>query len=127
MNNVNFKAIVLLLSLLLSCTTENESPFEEKPIALSSQRIPIKFKLDLAQEVLPFPQTKAMPDLDIADPISKAEGGETSTTDPTSPDIATQEYYQYLEYIVYTADSDIPLKQSNLVSRWRDDGITASL
>ena len=129
MNNVNFKAIVLLLSLLLSCTTENESPFEEKPIALSSQRIPIKFKLDLAQEVLPFPQTKAMPDLDITDPISKAEGGEeTSTIDPTTPDIATQEYYQYLEYIVYTADSDIPLKQSQFgLQNEETNGITASV
>ncbi|MGM9798075.1 MAG: hypothetical protein ACI3ZY_11005 [Parabacteroides sp.] len=130
MNNVNFKAIVLLLSLLLSCTTENESPFEEKPIVLSSQRIPIKFKLDLAQEVLPFPQTKAMPSLDVGEPISKSdeEGGGTTPSDPVTPDVATDEYYQYLEYIVYTAGSDVPLKRTRFsLNDEETNGITASV
>ena len=129
MNHINFKVIVLLGSLLLSCSTENESPFVDIPTTPTAQRIPVKFQLDLAKEVLPFPQTKAMPSLDIGEPISKAEEeGGTSPTDPTTPDIATNEYYQYLEYIVYAEDATTPLKQSRFdVQDEETDGITASV
>ena len=129
MNHINFKVIVLLGSLLLSCSTENESPFVDIPTTPTAQRIPVKFQLDLAKEVLPFPQTKAMPSLDIGEPISKAEEeGGTSPTDPTTPDIATNEYYQYLEYIVYAEDATTPLKRSRFdVQDEETDGITASV
>ena len=129
MNHINFKVIVLLGSLLLSCSTENESPFVDIPTTPTAQRIPVKFQLDLAKEVLPFPQTKAMPSLDIGEPISKAEEeGGTSPTDPTTPDIATNEYYQYLEYIVYAEDATTPLKRSRFdVQDEETAGITASV
>lgn len=130
MNHINLKAIVLLGSLLLSCSTENESPFVDIPITPAVQRIPVKFQLDLAKEVLPFPQTKAMPSLDVGEPISKAEeeGGGTSTPDPVTPDVATSEYYQYLEYIVYTEGSDVPMKRTRFdLNHEETNGITASV
>lgn len=129
MNNVNFKMIILAFSLLLSCVMEDESPFVEDPTTLTAQRIPVKFQIDLAQEILPFPTTKVMPTLNISDPISKSEEeGETSPTNPTTPDIATDEYYQYLEYIVYKDDSDVPLKRSTFSLQDEEtNGINASV
>ena len=130
MKHVNLKAIVLSVSLLLGCTSEQEFLPEEQPATLVERRIPIKFRLDLAQEVLPFPSTKAMPSLDVGEPISKAdeEGGGTTPTDPVTPDVATGEYYQYLEYIVYTAGSDVPLKQTRFsLNDEETNGITASV
>ena len=129
MNHVNFKVTVLLLSLLLSCTTEHESPWEDTPTSLTTQRIPIKFHMDLAQEILPFTTTKASCVFTISEPVSKAEEeGGTSPTDPTTPESAPDKYYDYLEYVVYTVDSDIPLKCSRFGLQGEEtNGISASV
>ena len=70
-----------------------------------------------------------MPTLTVPEPTSKAGEGESSDTDPSTPDIATTEYYQYLEYIVYKDDSPNPLKRTQFHYQTGDvtNGISASV
>ena len=110
MNRTNFGILSLFLSLLLSCSSVTEELVSLKTEA--APRIPVNFQINLSEEILPLSGTKAMPTLTVPEPTSKAGEGESSDTDPSTPDIATTEYYQYLEYIVYKDDSPTPLKRT---------------
>ena len=117
----------LFLSLLLSCSSVTEELVSLK--AEAAPRIPVNFQINLSEEILPLSGTKAMPTLTVPEPTSKAGEGESSDTDPSTPDIATTEYYQYLEYIVYKDDSSTPLKRTQFHYQTGDvtNGITASV
>lgn len=109
MNKTNLGVFTLFLSVLLSCHSVTEELVSLKTEV--EPRIPVRFQINLSEEILPITGTKSMPALSIPEPTSKAdEGG--SSEDPSTPDIATNEYYQYLEYIVYTEDSTTPLKRT---------------
>lgn len=108
MNKTNFGVFTLFLSVLLSCHSVTEELVSLKTEV--EPRIPVRFQINLSEEILPITGTKSMPALSIPEPTSKAdEGG--SSEDPSRPNEAN-EYYQYLEYIVYTEDSTTPLKRT---------------
>ena len=108
MNKTNFGVFTLFLSVLLSCHSVTEELVSLKTEV--EPHIPVRFQINLSEEILPITGTKSMPALSIPEPTSKAdEGG--SSEDPSRPNEAN-EYYQYLEYIVYTEDSTIPLKRT---------------
>ena len=115
------------MSLLLSCSSVTEELVSLKTEA--APRIPVNFQINLSEEILPLSGTKAMPTLTVPEPTSKAGEGESSDTDPSTPDIATTEYYQYLEYIVYKDDSSTPLKRTQFHYQTGDvtNGISASV
>ena len=127
MNRTIFGILSLFLSLLLSCSSVTEELVSLKTEA--APRIPVNFQINLSEEILPLSGTKAMPTLTVPEPTSKAGEGESSDTDPSTPDIATTEYYQYLEYIVYKDDSSTPLKRTQFHYQTGDvtNGITASV
>ena len=127
MNRTNFGILSLFLSLLLSCSSVTEELVSLKTEA--APRIPVNFQINLSEEILPLSGTKAMPTLTVPEPTSKAGEGESSDTDPSTPDIATTEYYQYLEYIVYKDDSSTPLKRTQFHYQTGDvtNGISASV
>ena len=127
MNRTNFGILSLFLSLLLSCSSVTEELVSFKTEA--APRIPVNFQINLSEEILPLSGTKAMPTLTVPEPTSKAGEGESSDTDPSTPDIATTEYYQYLEYIVYKDGSSTPLKRTQFHYQTGDvtNGITASV
>ena len=126
MNKTNLGLFALFLSVLLSCHS-----FTEELASLNTEvepRIPVRFQINLSEEILPLSGTKSMPALSIPEPTSKAdEGG--SSEDPSTPDIATEEYYHYLEYIVYKDGSTTPLKRTQFNYQKGDvtNGITASV
>lgn len=108
MNKSNLGVFALFLSVLLSCHSVTEELASLKTAV--EPRIPVRFQINLSEEILPLSGTKSMPALSIPEPTSKAdEGG--SSEDPSRPNEAN-EYYQYLEYIVYTEDSTTPLKRT---------------
>ena len=127
MNRTNFGILSLFLSLLLSCSSVTEELVSLKTEA--APRIPVNFQINLSEEILPLSGTKAMPTLTVPEPTSKAGEGESPDTDPSTPDIATTEYYQYLEYIVYKDDSSTPLKRTQFHYQTGDvtNGISASV
>ena len=127
MNRTIFGILSLFLSLLLSCSSVTEELVSLKTEA--APRIPVNFQINLSEEILPLSGTKAMPTLTVPEPTSKAGEGESSDTDPSTPDIATTEYYQYLEYIVYKDDSSTPLKRTQFHYQTGDvtNGISASV
>ena len=127
MNRTIFGILSLFLSLLLSCSSVTEELVSLKTEA--APRIPVNFQINLSEEILPLSGTKAMPTLTVPEPTSKAGEGESSDTDPSTPDIATTEYCQYLEYIVYKDDSSTPLKRTQFHYQTGDvtNGITASV
>lgn len=67
--------------------------------------VPIRFKIDLDQEVLPYPKTKAMPSLDIGEP-TPANKSESSGTDSPA------DYFEYIDYVVYQVGKSVPYKTS---------------
>ena len=126
MNKTNLGVITLFLSFLLSCSSVTEELVSLKTEA--EPRIPVKFEINLSEEILPLSGTKSMPTLTVPEPTSKAGEGESSDTDPNTPDIATDEYYHYLEYIVYKDGSTVPLKRTQFSLQDEEtDGITASV
>ena len=94
MNRTDLGMLSLFLSLLLSCSSVTDELVSFKTEA--APRIPVNFQINLSEEILPLSGTKAMPTLTVPEPTSKAGDGESSDTDPSTPDIATTEYYQYL-------------------------------
>lgn len=108
MNKSNFGVFTLFLSVLLSCHSVTEELVSLKTEV--EPRIPVRFQINLSEEILPITGTKSMPALSIPEPTSKADEGESSE-DSSRPNEAN-EYYQYLEYIVYTEDSTTPLKRT---------------
>ncbi|WP_297907532.1 FimB/Mfa2 family fimbrial subunit [uncultured Parabacteroides sp.] len=70
--------------------------------------LPVQFTIDLQKEVLPFPETKSIPKLDIPEPIPQNPDTEE---DPSGPDIDPENLYNRIDYIVYQSGSpDILVK-----------------
>ena len=97
MKKIGLQAIACLLCICGCEKASHEIPQPEGSL------IPVQFTIDLQQEVLPFPLTRAMPPLDIPEPkITDKDNGEEPASD---------ELYDRIEYIVYHADDpENPLK-----------------
>ena len=73
-------AIACLLCFCCCNETEKEVPNPD----LQEELSPIQFTIDLQKEVLPFPVTKSIPELNIPEPIPQNPDAEE---DPSTPDI----------------------------------------
>lgn len=91
------KELVAIACLLCFCCcngTEKEVPNPD----LQEELSPIQFTIDLQKEVLPFPVTKSIPELNIPEPIPQNPDAEE---DPSTPDIDPDNLYNRIDYIVY--------------------------
>lgn len=82
---------------------------KELPVPNPQERLsPIQFTIDLQKEVLPFPVTKSIPDLNIPEPTPKDPDTEE---DPSTPGIDPENLYNRIDYIVYqSGNPDILVK-----------------
>ena len=87
-------AIACLLCFCCCNGTEKEVPNPD----LQEELSPIQFTIDLQKEVLPFPVTKSIPELNIPEPIPQNPDAEE---DPSTPDIDPDNLYNRIDYIVY--------------------------
>lgn len=87
-------AIACLLCFCCCNGTEKEVPNSD----LQEELSPIQFTIDLQKEVLPFPVTKSIPELNIPEPIPQNPDAEE---DPSTPDIDPDNLYNRIDYIVY--------------------------
>lgn len=87
-------AIASLLCFCCCNGTEKEVPNPD----LQEELSPIQFTIDLQKEVLPFPVTKSIPELNIPEPIPQNPDAEE---DPSTPDIDPDNLYNRIDYIVY--------------------------
>ncbi|WP_455626178.1 FimB/Mfa2 family fimbrial subunit [Parabacteroides sp.] len=101
------KELVAIACLLCFCCcnrTEKEIPSPD----LQEKSSPIQFTIDLQKEVLPFPVTKSIPELNIPEPIPQNPDAEE---DPSTPDIDPDNLYNRIDYIVYQSGTpDILIK-----------------
>lgn len=97
------KELVAIACLLCFCGcngTEKEVPSPDPQEELS----PIQFTIDLQKEVLPFPETRSIPELDIPEPTPQNPDAEE---DPSTPD----NLYNQIDYVVYqSGNPDILFK-----------------
>ena len=106
MNSVAI-AIVCLCFFVCCNGTEKEVPNPD----LQEELSPIQFTIDLQKEVLPFPVTKSIPELNIPEPIPQNPDAEE---DPSTPDIDPDNLYNRIDYIVYQSGKpDILVNISN--------------
>ena len=94
MKKKEIAAIACLLCFCCCNRTEKEMPSPDLQEKLS----PIQFTIDLQKEVLPFPVTKSIPELNIPEPIPQNPDSEE---DPAIPDIDPDNLYNRIDYIVY--------------------------
>lgn len=87
-------AIACLLCFCCCNGTEKEVPNPD----LQEELSPIQFTIDLQKEVLPFPVTKSIPELNIPEPIPQNPDAEEDTS---TPDIDPDNLYNRIDYIVY--------------------------
>lgn len=121
-------AITLCCILVLSCSKETDAPGSLN----TGKWTTIRFQVNLDREVLPFTPTKAMPTLDITEPTA-ASNNDPGTTpeepdnpDPSSP--GTNEYFKYLDYIVYKEGEETPLKTTRFdLESEESNGIEANV
>lgn len=95
-------AIACLLCFCCCNGTEKEVPNPD----LQEELSPIQFTIDLQKEVLPFPVTKSIPELNIPEPIPQNPDAEE---DPSTPDI---------DRIIYTTGSIISYTKAENRTFW---------
>ena len=94
MKHIVLKAIACFLC-FSSCNNLQE---DLSDFSSDEELLPIQFRVDLQQEVLPFPKTKTMPQLDIPEPTAKGQEGENV---PSVPDAPPETFYKQIDYLVY--------------------------
>ncbi|WP_165154652.1 hypothetical protein [Parabacteroides sp. ZJ-118] len=101
------KELVAIACLFCFCgcnRTEKEVPAPDLHVKLS----PVQFTIGLQKEILPFPVTKSIPELNIPEPISQNPDAEE---DPSTPEIDPDHLYNRIDYIVYqSGNPDILVK-----------------
>ncbi len=111
------KELVAIACLLCFCScnrTEKEIPSPD----LQEELSPIQFTIDLQKEILPFPVTKSIPELDIPEPIPQNPNTEE---DPSTPDIDPDNLYNRIDYIVYRSGKpDILIKHKQFTPQDQD-------
>ncbi|WP_455634579.1 FimB/Mfa2 family fimbrial subunit [Parabacteroides sp.] len=97
-------AIACLLCFCCCSGTEKEITIPDQPEKLS----PIQFTIELQKEVVSFPGTKSIPELNIPEPVAQNPNAEE---DPSTPDIDPDNLYNRIDYIVYQSGTpDILVK-----------------
>ena len=80
---------------------------EEFLIPEEKELIPVQFNIGLKQEVLPFPDTKSIPPLNIPEPSPVKSSEEEQLP-------GTEALYSRIDYVVYSDEnSDTPLKRKS--------------
>lgn len=107
--NVKKQLAYICLFVCLSC---NRSEVIELP---ADPQIPVRFQLCLHKEVLPFSGMRSIPLFTITEPTSKSDNDNYEDNEESE----IQDLCSYIEYIVYTADTEAPFKVKSFT--WEED------
>lgn len=114
---MNWKKYLMGMSVLalLSCeSTPEPDPDDPRVVNPEEEVFPVKFSLSLKEEVIPFPETRAIPPLNIGEPVA-VERNETPK--------AIEELCSTIEYIVFKEGETVPYREITYAKEDLDFGV----